>query len=476
VAVVGGGVSGLAAAHRIHQLLPAAEVHLFEASSRLGGPLDTRRSDGLVLEQGADNFLTRDSCVADLCREVGLGSELLPVNAEHRRALVVCRGRLEPVPDGFVLMRAARLGGVWRSSVLSLAGKLRLTAEPWMGQPGNMNVMDYDESVASFASRRLGREAFERLVEPLLAGIYVADATRLSLAATMPEFLAAEREHGSLRRAWKLGADGQGEPDGADGSGARYGKFLTLRDGLGRFVDALAARLPVGSVRLETPVAALARSGAGRWSVALADGASEEFDGVIVAAPAGRAATMLDRFDPQLGSLLARIPAASSVVVTLVYRPDQIARPLDGFGFVVPRVENRPLIAASFPSVKFAGRGSAERTPIRVFLGGALHPDMIDRNDADLTAIAARELGDLIGARGEPCEAHVARWRESMPQYAVGHLPIVGAIEHRVATHRGLELAGASYRGVGIPQCVRSGREAAERLAALWAAPQAAGR
>ena len=201
IAVVGGGVSGLAAAHRLQHILPGAQLRLFEAGARLGGPLHTIRKGELLLEQGADSFHRRQPWAVELCRELGLAGELLPTNADHRRALVVSRGKLAPVPEGFVLMHAHNPRAILRSPVLSARGKLRLLAEPLVRKPAGAGTMGYDESVASFASRRLGREAFERLVEPLLAGIYVADAAELSLAATMPEFLAAERDHGSLRSA-----------------------------------------------------------------------------------------------------------------------------------------------------------------------------------------------------------------------------------------------------------------------------------
>jgi oxygen-dependent protoporphyrinogen oxidase len=500
VAVVGGGVAGLAAAHRLRQLLPDAELQLFEAGPRLGGPLHTLHRGDLVMEQGADSFLAKDRAVVELCRELGLGDDLIPTNAAHRRALVVCRGRLEPVPDGFVLMEPRDPRGLWRSSVLGLAGKLRALAEPWIRAPRGVRSADYDESVTSFATRRLGREAFERLIEPLMAGIYVADAKELSLAATMPEFLKAEREHGSLAAARHLnknlrlpplGGEGGGggmplapsQPNsaaaprpnpplqgegtgGSTESGARYGSFLTFKSGMTRLSESLATQLSKGSVRLDSPVASLSKSEAKQWRVTSAANLTDDFDGVVLAIPARRAATLLEPSDKALAELLGQIRAASSVVVTLVYAAAQIARPLDAFGIVVPRIENRPIVAVSFPSVKFPGRGSAEFTPVRVFLGGVLRPRTIEHSDADLVAIAERELADLLGVRGAPREALVARWRESMPQYRVGHIRLVGAIDERVAAHRGLELAGASYRGVGIPQCIASGRAAAERLAA----------
>jgi oxygen-dependent protoporphyrinogen oxidase len=512
IAVIGGGISGLAAAHRLTQLLPSAEIRLFEASSRLGGPLFTLAHDGAVCEQGADSFLTKDALPLELCRELGLESEVIPTNEAHRRALVVSRGRLVPVPAGFVLMQPRQLLPLMHSPVLSAAGKLRAVAEPSVPKLADTEQPDYDESVASFATRRLGREAFERLVEPLIAGIFVADATKLSLAATYPEFITAERDHGSLWRAWQnrrglspfaqsaeppgtvpfctvRGAKGdcppsqpvlaqtqtvplpsQFSPSSGDDSGARYGQFVTLRGGLGRFIDALAKQIGVERIELNRRVAAVEKLPNGQWRITRADGHAEEFDGVIITLPAAQASKLVstreNTVDNELAAALARIPAASSVVTTLLYRPEQITRPLDGFGLVVPRVENRQIVAASFPSVKFPGRSPAGLVPVRVFLGGALRPEMIDRDDADLIAIARQELAALIGAHGDPALTFVTRWREAMPQYHVGHVALVDAIDQRVAALPGLELAGNSYRGVGIPQSLRSGRAAAERLAA----------
>jgi oxygen-dependent protoporphyrinogen oxidase len=466
-------------------LAPAADLALFEATHRLGGPLDTHRSGELLVERGADSFLTRQPWAVELCQELGLGAEILPTSPDNRRALIVSRGKLEPVPTGFVLMQPRKLWPVLRSPVLSLRGKLRMMVERLIPAPAAVRTPGHDESIATFARRRLGREAFERLVQPLMAGIYVADAEKLSLAATMPEFLAAERDYGSLRRALRSKhlsnlvdphPAGLSLPDasqreagtGAEAeAGARYGAFVTLKAGLSSLIEALAARLPAVSVRLSTPVTEVSKSADGRWLVATGGDVPEQFDGVIIAAPAKAAADMLWRMDQQLGDLLSRIETASSVVATLIYRRGQMTRLLNGFGFVVPQVERRSILAASFPSVKFPGRGDANLVPIRVFLGGALDPQMMECDDDELGALAHRELADLIDVVGEPHETIIARWPESMPQYRVGHLALVESVERRVADYRGLELAGNSYRGVGIPQCIRSGRDAAERLCSV---------
>jgi oxygen-dependent protoporphyrinogen oxidase len=463
-AVVGGGVSGLSAAYRLRQLAPQAEVRLFEASDRLGGPLHTLYDGNTVLEQGADSFLTRTLWAVDLCRLLGLADQLVPTSTEHRRALVVRDGKLFPVPEGFVLLRPGSARAVWRSPLLSLAGKLRLLAEPLVPRRAGSQADD-DESVASFATRRLGREALERIVQPLVAGIYVADARRLSLRATFPEFLDAEQTHGSLRAARRHADSAAAAAESTGSSSARYGAFVTLRRGMGQLVNALVDRLKSQNISLATPIANLTLSATGQWTLTTSAGVSHgPFDGIILAASAPHAGRMVAPLDSHLASLLDRIEYASSAVVTLVYSREDIAHPLDGFGVVVPAVENRPIVAASFPGVKFPHASPGDLAPIRVFLGGALRPELVDRDDDELIAISKQQLEELLGARGEPRRSYVARWRASMPQYHVGHVGLVDEIERRAAMHRGLALAGNAYRGVGIPQCIHSGLQAAERV------------
>jgi oxygen-dependent protoporphyrinogen oxidase len=467
VAVVGGGIAGLAAAHRLRKLIPHVDIQLFEAGERLGGPLFTLQHDDSVLEQGADSFLIKTPFALDLCRELGLADELIPTNEQHRRALVVRDGRLVPVPEGFVLMKPQNMSAMLKSPLFSLPGKLRLALEPLVGVPAEVNRPGYDESVASFATRRLGREVYQRLVEPLIAGVYVADAHKLSLAATYPEFLEAERQHGSLWRSVRasralISREGNQPPQTA----ARYGQFVTLRGGLRTLVDALVHKLPAKAIRLRTPVTQVERHPVHRWTIKTASGAPlEHFDGVLIAAHAPQAAPLLKQLDADLSSELALIEYASSAVVTLVYHRQDIDHPLDGFGVVVPAIERRPIVAASFLTVKFPGHGPPGRAIVRVFSGGVLQPDRIDHSDAELIAAAMQQMKELIGAGGEPIETHVMRWRDAMPQYHVGHLARVESIEERTASHAGLELAGNAYRGVGIPQSIHSGRLAGERLA-----------
>lgn len=469
IAVVGGGISGLAAAHRLRQLAPKVQLSLFEASGRLGGPLHTAQVGNLLVERGADSFITKLPWGVNLCRQLGIETELMPTNPRHRRALVLRDRQLHPIPAGFVLMRPQQMHSLLRSPLLSWPGRLRICLEPLVPATLETHGSAADETVAAFATRRLGREAYERLVEPLFAGIYVADGQKLSVAATMPEFLRDERESGSLYLAaraarWSSSA-AQRSPQ--DAAGARYSAFVAPRNGLSTIVEALTAALPAGAIQLHAEATAIERRDLA-WRLALRTAQGDlqrDFDGIVLATPAPRAGSLLEQVDSGLSDLLHGIQVAGSVVVTLIYGAGQIGRPLDAFGFVTPAVERRPIVAASFPSVKFPDRDHDGLTPIRVFLGGALRPELIQLSDQELIDVAADEIRPLLSISGVPVATDVARWPASMPQYHVGHLQRIDAIDRRVQRLQRLELAGNGYRGVGIPQCIRSGREAAERLA-----------
>lgn len=456
VAVIGGGISGLAAAHRLVELVPALDLTLFESAPRLGGVLDTVERDGCRYECSADGFLTALPWGVDFCKRVGLGSDLISTDESRRKAFVVCRGRLEPVPEGFIIMAPRKVGSVMTSRILSPLGKLRLAGElfiPRRKDPG-------DESVGSFVTRRLGRETYERLVQPLIGGIYTADPMHLSLAATMPQFATMERQHGGLiRGAGKRRPGATTEKSG----GARYSMFAAPRLGFRSLVEAVRARLPASAVRLQAAVTRLERDGIG-WRVTWEGGASESFDAVILAVPAPDAAPLLTPVHAGLGEALAGIAYAGTAVVSVCYDRAQIRHALDGFGFVSPIIEKRTILAGSFLSQKYAGRAPEGRVLIRAFVGGALRPELVSRPDAELLGLVAGDLRDLLGTTGEPLTHHIARWPRKMPQYAVGHLDRVAALERLAAELPGFALAGNAYRGVGVPYCIHSGEMAAERV------------
>lgn len=472
VAIIGGGISGLAAAHRLSEIAPGVGVTLFEATDRLGGVLGTESRDGYLIERSADMFVTQPSWAADLCGRIGLEGELISTDDRYRQAFVVRRGELMPVPAGFALMQPARLWPLVKSPILSWPGKLRLALEYFLPRGRPTAGASADESLASFARRRLGREAYQRLVQPLVGGIYTADPERLSLAATLPRFLEMEAEYRSLIRAAfqerKTHPRMQASVPGQSASGARYGMFVAPRGGMSSLVEAIAGAMRNADVRLSTSIERLERTAEGRWRVSTSSPAHSvaEFDAVILATPAHVAADLLAAVDSTLAAELRGIEHASTAVVCLGYRRSQIEHPLNGFGCVAPAIEARQILAASFASVKFPGRAADDRVLIRVFIGGALQPELVAHSDDELARLACRELSDLIGASGEPEVVRVARWRRAMPQYHLGHLDRVTRIESAASNLPGLQLAGSAYRGVGIPHCIHSGQQAAERVVA----------
>ena len=459
VAIVGGGIAGLAAAHRLRELSrggPPVEVALFEAGDRLGGTVGTEHAGGFTIELGADCFITEKPWAMALCERIGIRDQMIGTCEGERRTLVLHGGKLHPLPEGFLMLAPTDLRALARSPLFSPLGKLRMALDLVLPRgPGG------DETLGAFVRRRLGREALERAADPLVGGIYTADPDRLSLAATMPRFLDLEREHRSLILGLRARAT---TPLERSAAGARYGLFASHAQGMGAIVDAVAARV-ADAVHLRAPVDGLARAG-GAWRFR-AGGEAVTADAVIVAAPAAPAAALLADVDPVLARALAGVEYASSATVTLGFDAPGVMTALRGFGFVVPEVEHSPLLACTFASRKFAGRAPAGHSLVRAFVGGARHPERAELDDDALVALVRTELGKVLGTAAAPILVRVRRYRRAMPQYGVGHLERVSTIEARAAAVPGLALAGAAYRGVGIPDCIRSGETAAELVAAM---------
>jgi protoporphyrinogen/coproporphyrinogen III oxidase len=460
VVVIGGGIAGLAAAYRLTELAreqgDPLQTTLLERSGRIGGPIQTVRERGFVIECGADSFISEKPWALALARRLGLESELIPTG-ELRRTMVVCRGRLTDVPAGFNLLAPVDLLPILRSPILSLRGKLRLALEPMLPR----RVADADESIAAFVTRRMGREVLERLAQPLAAGIYTGDPAALSIEATLPRFAEMESHYGSVIRGLKAV---QKKAATRAASGARWSLFLAFKDGMQTLVDALARELG-NAIRMETGVESLAPAAPNAWRVGLRDGTMLEADAVICAARAADVAGLVQPFEAELASSLRPIAYSSAATVNLAYKEADFPRMPQGFGFVVPAVEQRKIIAGSFSSLKFAGRAPAGCVLMRVFIGGVLHREMMALDDGEMAATAREEIAALLGVNAAPILTRVARWSDSMPQYALGHLGLVAEIEQCANKLPGLALAGAAYRGVGIPDCVHSGEQAAE---AVW--------
>jgi protoporphyrinogen/coproporphyrinogen III oxidase len=455
IVVVGGGISGLAVAHRVTELSPTAHVTLIEASPRLGGTIQTEYRDGFLVERGPDSFISEKPEALALARRLGLDSQLIETNEKYRRSFIVRNGRLRAVPEGFQLLAPSRMWPFLTSDIFSLTGKMRMAADLLLPRR-NTNGTD-DESLASFVRRRLGREALERMAQPMIGGIYTADPETLSLRATLPRFLDMERKHRSLILAMLR----QGNVNKSGTSGARYSLFLSFNRGMQVLVDALAQVKT--DIRLNTRVEALQFDGS-TWTIATTSGEQFQADAVCLAVPAYVAASLLNGVSVNLVTKLNQIKYASTATINFGYKRSEIEHPLDGFGFVVPFIEKRSLIACTFSSVKFSGRAPDGHVLLRAFAGGALQPEIFALDESEMAARVEADLRQLLGIKAKPLFTEVAKWERSMPQYEVGHLDRVKEIENALHEFPGLTLAGNSYRGAGIPDCIRSGETAAETL------------
>lgn len=456
--IIGGGVSGLAAAYRLRELMAEgeAEVLLLEGSPRLGGPIRSVREEGFVIETGADSFVTDKPWALGLTRRLGLENQLLSPGSA-RRTLIVNRGKLREIPAGFNLLAPARLAPLIRSPILSMGGKLRLLMEPLIPR----RRVREDESLAAFVKRRLGREVLERLAQPLAGGIYAADPELLSLHATLPRFPEMEQRYGSVIRGLRAGAADKAV---AQASGARWSLFVSFESGMQTLIDTLAAALGE-RVRRGAPVREIVRGGDGRgWCVFLHDGTPLGADAVICTAAAPESARLVGGVSQGLAARLAQLHYSSIAIVNLAYRLSDFPAAPNATGFVVPRVERRQVIAGSFSSIKFPGRAPAGQLLLRLFIGGSLQPELLRHSDEELSALACQELRDLMGVTAQPQLAMVTRWNDSMPQYGLGQLRWAADVQAQVQRLPGLVLAGAAYGGVGISDCIHGGELAAEAV------------
>lgn len=445
VVVVGGGIAGLAAARRLGSIAPDAAIVLVEREERLGGKIRTEHVDGFVVEAAPDSFLTRKARGVGLCDELGLSGELIVRRPEHRGSFVRHGDHLHPLPEGLTGMIPTSLEALEESELLSSEGKVRFASEPDVPpRPGHE-----DESVAAFVSRRFGREAYEALVEPLMTGIYGGDGDQLSLQATFPQLRAIELTHGSVLR-------------GLSGPVDDRPPFVSLRGGMSVLVEALAAALERTEARTGRAAATVSCDDRG-FRVEIADGETVEADGVVLATPAFVTAQLVAELDRELARAHAEIPYASSVVITLAFSRAEVV-PLDGYGYVVPRAAGGDVLACTWSSQKWEHRAPDEAVLLRVYAGRYGGRDVTRVTNEQLVDLAREEIG-FLGVSAEPFFVRVQRWPLGMPQYVLGHLDRVERIERALRAYPGLAVAGAAYRGVGIPDCIASGEAAAESVA-----------
>jgi oxygen-dependent protoporphyrinogen oxidase len=454
VAIVGGGIAGLAAAFELSRR--GVPFVLLERSDRAGGVIISEQIDGYTIDGGPDALLVQKPDGIRLCQELGLGDRLVATKPP-RLAYIQRAGRLHALPAGSVLGIPTRIAPFLSTGLFSWAGKLRMGAEIFV--PAKRD--DADESIGTFITRRFGAEATTYLAEPLLAGIHAGDVDRLSMRALFPRFIEDERTDGSLLRAFRRRASA---PPSADGV------FRSLPGGLSEMVNALTAALPADAIRLEATVARI--TGAGPFQIETDAGRPVQARAVIVAAPAYATASILHDYDTEIARLCGEIPYASAGTIALAFRREDVRHPLNGSGFVVPRVEATGILAASWLSSKWPQRAPDGRVLLRAFVGGARDPNALEQTDVQLVTRAIAALTPLLGIRAQPLFSRVYRFERANAQHEVGHLARIAAIDRALARHPGLFLTGSGLRGVGIPDCVADGRATAQQVTE-WLQPVA---
>jgi oxygen-dependent protoporphyrinogen oxidase len=471
IAILGGGIAGLSAAWTLEKARRSGEpieYSLYEAGGRLGGVISSEVIDGCVIEGGPDSFLTEKPAAAELCRELGIGDQLLGSNDAGRKTYILVRNRLIPLPDGLMFMVPTKLVPTALTPLFSWSTKLRMAREFLLPpEPATQ-----DESVADMTRRHFGQETVDRLVSPLLSGVYGGDASQLSVRAVLPRMVTMEQKHRSLSRAMLAARRSMPTP------GKKYAPrplFTTLRNGMCQMVEAIARELRPGSVHLNSPIQSLRHNSdfcpemkpgcklTCGWKVETAAGPAC-FDGVILALPSWVAGQLLWPVDRLVGDILAEVPYSSSVTVNLGYDLDQLRSLPAGFGYLVPAIEHRNMLACTFVHAKFAGRTPADKGVLRCFLGGAGKESLLDTEDGPIIEIVLRELEEILGLRAKPNFVRVVRSRKAMAQYSVGHLERMQFVRDGIAAIPDLELAGNAYQGIGVPDCIRTGQHAAETV------------
>ena len=464
VVVVGGGVTGLTTAYALlsgaRKSGTPVDVTLVERAARLGGSVVTERRDGFTIDGGPDSWVASKPFATALARDLGLGDALVPTIEATRRVYVAHGDSLHVLPEGLVLAVPTRIAPVVTTRLFSWRAKLRMGMEPFVPR----RASGEDESIADFVTRRLGREVSDRLAAPMLGGIFAGDANALSMRATFPQMVEMERKYGSLVRGMRA------QRRAAAANGKAPSAFLSLRDGVGSLIDALASAIGDARVMTSTRVRQVSKlpeaDARGRYAVDLEGGDSLFADDVVLTAPTYGVAAAIRGLDPAIADELDGIPYASTATVFLALRRDEVRHPLDAVGFIVPRALGRPLLASTWVSSKWEGRAPDGHVLIRAFFGGASGESTLANDDDALVALARRELLQLMQLDATPLFSRVFRFDRASAQPIVGHLARVARVRERLASYPGLRIAGAGFGGIGIPECVRQGNEIATAILA----------
>lgn len=461
VVIIGGGISGLSTALYLKELTASAgheiEMTLSEKGGRLGGNIFTEKIDGFLIEGGPDCFLSEKPWAAQLCRHLGLGDQIIPTLEENKGTFVLSHGKLHVMPEGLILMVPTRIIPLITTSLFSWPGKLRMGLEFFIPPKKDKS----DESLGSFVRRRLGMEALDKIAEPLVAGVHAGDPETMSMRASFPKFMEMEQNHGSLIKGMLARMKKAGEVQRAS-AGPRPTMFMTLRGGLSDLIDAIAARLDAPSIRLGKSVSGIKEQG-GKYAIRMENGETLEADSVILSTPAYISASLLNDMDSELAEKLRSVPYVSTATVSMAFKKAEVTLPRS-FGFVIPKVEHRRIMAATFTSQKFPGRCSDDHVMIRCFVGGSKNEDLVEQNDEEMLKMVLGELKDIIRVNAKPVLSRVYRWRKAMPQYTIGHLDRVQTIFEMVHKHPGLYITGSAYNGIGISDSIREGEITAKKV------------
>jgi protoporphyrinogen/coproporphyrinogen III oxidase len=460
--IIGGGITGLAAAYRFHEfnLKASCKVRfcLLESSPNVGGIIRTTHRDGFLMEHGPDAFLCENPALLRLVERLGLESEVIPTQDSDRGSFLVHRDRLYPIPKGFFLISPSKLLPLLQCSFLSMRGRIRMAFEYFLAPRKN----DAEESVAQFIRRRFGEEALLRIGEPMVGGIYAGDASKLSAKSVLSRFCKMEIDDGSvvigIQKHFKKSVTS------LEAHGPRYGLFVSLRSGMQKLVESLSQVHANKEVKSNYNVKKIEFIKNERtWKIS-SDHGTIEAPHVMLTIPACKAHNLLKPMAPALSEHLKKIPYESIAVTHLAYERKQIRHRLNGFGFVAPPHKGLSMLGCTFSSVKFAGRAPKGRVLLRVFSGGAFGKRFLEMPDKELKTHIQKDLSRLLGIKGNPLFCEIKRLHHALPQYHVGHEGILQDLETELSLLKGLYLLGNGYRGIGMPDCVDQAHQAADRI------------
>lgn len=482
IIIIGGGAAGLGAAYKVARAGSAGHevtFTLIEKDPRLGGKILTEQIqdewDGaddasFIVDGGPDCFLTSKPAVHRIAKLGGIFDDELPTDDSRKKTLILSRGRLHEMPDGVMMFAPTKFMPFATTGLFSWPGKIRMGMDLFVPKKQVPEGQLNDETLESFIVRRMGRECLDRLAEPLVGGVHASDPAQMSLAATFPNLLEMEQKHGSMlkgfldmrRKVEEMKRKYPPQP------GAKPRTFFTsFTGGMQELTDTMAEKSDASRMRTGAAVQSITQEDGG-WTVTLTDGSTVEGDAVIVATESWAAEPLMRQVDTQIADALAAIPTSSSATISVGFREDEIGINMDAFGVLCPIVEERSLMAATYSSTKWPGRAPEGKVLMRGFVGGPHNQAIMERSDDEIAGIVLDELRQVLGVKGDPLFSRVYRWHLGMPQYTMGHLGRVETIENRCTEIPGLALAGGSYRGVGIPNCIESGERGVTKVLAEW--------